>query len=134
MFDPPTAVQVFVFRHATAERVPACDPRSFQCEPPSVVSMTWDPTARHDTAVVQKMPLRVPAATGGVCGVQVLPPSVVLRMAAPGPAEDEPTAVQSRSLVQEMPVKFATVPGLVSRVHVVPPSEVAMMLGEPALN
>ncbi len=57
------------------------------------------------------------------------PPSVVLRIAAPGPTEDEPTAVQFDVPMQEIAVKSVTVSGNVSSVHVLPPSVVAIMLG-----
>jgi hypothetical protein len=36
----------------------------------------------------------------------------VVRMAAPGPLEDEPTAVQLSWLEHEISVKFPTVPGV----------------------
>ena len=60
----------------------------------------------------------------------MVPPSVVLRMAAPGPTEDEPTAVQYDAPTQEIAVKSVTVSGNVWDVHVLPPSVVTMMLGD----
>ena len=60
----------------------------------------------------------------------MMPPSVVLRMAAPGPTEDDPTAVQYDGLAQEIAVKSVTVIGNVWVVHVLPPSVVTTMLGD----
>jgi hypothetical protein len=68
----------------------------------------------HDVALTQEMPLSALTPGGGVWVVHVPPPLLVLRMATPGPPEDEPTAVQLAWLEQETAVKLATVPGMVS--------------------
>jgi len=95
MFGPPTEVQFDPSTQAIEESTGPGVPRSFHWAPPSVVSMTWEPTATHDVSVTQVMPLSALMPTGGVCVVHIPPPLVVLRMATPGPPEDDPTAVQS---------------------------------------
>jgi len=132
MLFPPTAVQLLELMQLTEDSgvVPTGLPRSFHCAPPSVVAITPDPVARQVVSLEQETPSRLATPSGIVCGVQVLPPLVVLRMAASGPREDEPTAVQLSESAQEMAVKSVTVDGIGSDVHIVPPSVVAMTLGE----
>ena len=131
MLVPPTAVHVDALMQLTEVKVvePAGVPRSFHCEPPLLVPIAWDPVARQVVAVEQEMPLRT-VPDGAVCGTQVPPPFVVLRIAAPGPPAEEPTAVQCVESAQEIPVKLLTVAGNVSDDHAVPPSVETMMLGE----
>ena len=133
MLAPPTAVQLDELMQLTEVKTvdPAGTPRSFHCDPPFEVPITWDPVARQVVSVEQEMPSRA-IPDGAACGVQVLPPFVVLRIAAPGPPEDEPTVVQCIESTQEMAVKLLTVPGNVSDDHTTPPSVVTMMLGEAA--
>jgi hypothetical protein len=132
MFVPPTAVQLLALTQLTDVRgvPPAGLPRSLHCAPPLVVPMTVDPVARHAVSVEQEIPSKLVTPLGGVCGDQMAPPSVVLRMAAPGPMEEEPTALQFSGSEQEMAVKLVTVAGICSANHVVPPFVVTMMLGE----
>jgi hypothetical protein len=131
MLAPPTAVHVDVLMQLTDSRLaaPAGVPRSLQLEPPFVVPTTWDPVATQVVSLEQEMPVRTVAEVGGVCGVQVDPPSSVARITPPGPTDDTPTAVQCRPSAQEMPVKLVTVPGNGSDTHDAPASSVAMMLG-----
>jgi hypothetical protein len=77
------------------------------------------------------MPLSAVMPLGEVWLDHVAPPLDVLRIATPGPPDEEPTAVQSSWLKHEMAVKFATVPGIDSWIHETPLFVVAMMLGEP---
>ena len=109
---------------------PAGVPRSFHVVPPSVVSITSEPTATHDVSLEHETPFRLASEGTTVGGCQRVPPSVVLRMAAPGPTEEEPTAVQYDAPTQEIAVKSVTVSGNVWDVHVLPPSVVTMMLGD----
>ena len=131
MLVPPTAVHVDALMQLTEVKVvaPAGVPRSFHCVPPLSVPMTWDPVARQVVAVEQEMPSRT-VPDGAVCGTQVPPPFVVLRIAAPGPPAEEPTAVQCIESAQEIPVKLLTVAGNASDDHTVPPSVETIMLGE----
>jgi len=133
MLVPPTAVQLLGVMQSTEVRTvaPAGLPRSFQSEPPSAVTITWEPVARHVASLEQEMPPRLATPLGTVCGLHVLPPLVVWRIAAPGPPDEEPTAVQWSESAHEIAVKFVTVDGKVSGDHAPPPSVVSMMLGEP---
>lgn len=133
MLDPPTAVQLDELIQLTEVKTvePAGAPRSFHFDPPFEVPITWDPVARHVVWDEQEIPSRL-IPDGAAWGVQVLPPFVVLRIAAPGPPEDEPTAVQCIESTQKMAVKLLTVPGNVSDDHTEPPSVVTMMRGEAA--
>jgi hypothetical protein len=67
---------------------------------------------------------------GTDCDIQVWPPFVVARIAAPGPGDSVPTAVQCVVSAHEIAVKLVTVEGASSTVHEVPPFVVPMMLGE----
>jgi hypothetical protein len=131
MLVPPTAVHVDELMQLTEVKVvePAGAPRSFHCEPPLVVPITRDPVPRQVVSVEQEMPSRV-VPDGAVCGTQVPPPLVVLRIAAPGPPAEDPTVVQWVESTHEIPVKLLTVAGNVSDDHTVPPSVETMMLGE----
>jgi hypothetical protein len=80
------------------------------------------------------MPLSAMIPLGGIWLDHASPPLVVLRIATPGPPEEDPTAVQSSWLKHEIAVKFATVPGIDSWIHETPPFVVVMMLGEPDPN
>ena len=133
MLDPPTAVQSVALMQLTEESVvpPAGLPKSPQCEPPSVVAITWEPVATHVVSLVHEMPSRVATLGKFAGGTQVAPPSEVERMAAVGPPDDEPTAVQWSASTHEIAVKSVTVPEKLSCIHVPPPLLVAMMLGEP---
>jgi hypothetical protein len=133
MFVPPTAVHVDALMQLTEVKVvePAGVPRSFHCEPPLSVPIAWDPVARQVVSVEHEMPSRA-VPDGAVCGTQVPPPLVVLRIAAPGPPAEEPTAVQCVESTQEIPVKLLTVAGNVSDDHIVPPSVETMMLAAAA--
>jgi len=95
-----------------------------------VVAITADPAARHVVSLEQEIPWSLVTPAGTVCGVQVPPPFVVLRMAASGPTDEEPTALQFRESAHEMAVKLVTVDGMCSADQIVPPSVVTMMLGE----
>jgi hypothetical protein len=130
MVVPATAVHVDELMQLREASVDAAGvPRSFHVVPPSEVLITSDPTATHDVALEHETPSRLTTEGRTVGGCQVAPPFVVLRMAAPGPTEDEPTAVQFDAPTQEIAVKSVTVSGNVSGVHVLPPSVVTMMLG-----
>jgi len=133
MLAAPTAVQLVALMQLTEERAvaPVGLPLSSHCTPPSVVEMTREPTATHVRTLEHEMPPRLLTSPGTDCGVQVLPPFVVLRTAATGPPDDDPTAVQWSVSTQEMDVKLDTVAGMCSDVHAVPPLVVTMMLGEP---
>jgi hypothetical protein len=95
-----------------------------------VVTRTADPTAMQVESLVHEMAFRLVTPEGTVCGVHVVPPSVVARMAASGPDVDRPVATHAFALVQDIPVTFVTVVGSISVVHIPPPSVVTMMLGE----
>ena len=69
---------------------------------------------------------------GSVSGVQTPPPFVVVRIAAPGPVDEEPTALQSCGSGHEIAAKLVMVAGICSAVQVVPPLTVRMMLGAPS--
>jgi hypothetical protein len=91
--------------------------------------MTADPVARQVVLLEQETPSRLVTPLGTVCGVQVLPPFVVFRIAAWDATEEEPTAVQTSPLEQEIAAKSVTVEGMGSDDQVVPPLVVTMMLG-----
>lgn len=113
-----------------SEVAPAGVPRSTQCAPPSVVPMTWAPEAKQLMSLGHAIASSGPVYPLGTdCEVQVWPPFVVVRMAAPGPGDAEPIAVQCVVSAHAMAVKSLTVDGVASIVHVAPPFVVPMMLG-----
>ena len=90
--------------------------------------------ARHVESLGHAIASSAPAYPFGTgCGVQVCPPFVVARMAAPGPGDAEPMAVQCIGSAQAMAVKLAT-PGWDAATHVAPPSLVPIMLGAPIVE
>ncbi len=82
-------------------------------------------------SLVHEMAFKLVTPEGTVCGVHVVPPSVVARMAAPGSRSRQTSRdTDIVDSMQEIPLKFVMVAGNVSVVHNPPPFVVAMMLGE----
>jgi len=129
---PPTALQLLAVMQLTEDSIarPAGIPRSFHCDPPSVVESTADPVARHLVSLEHEIASRLATPLGTACGTQVSPPFVVSTMAAPGPMDEEPTAPQLSGSTHEIAVKLVTVDGMGSVDQVVPPFVVTMTLGE----
>jgi hypothetical protein len=94
--------------------------------------MICGPTAKHVASFTHEMPFRVVALGGGVCGVQVVPPFVVVKIAEPGPTDGTPMAVQFSESEQETSVKLEIDAEKDSVVQLAPPFDVAMMLGPEA--
>ena len=132
--DPTTVQAVALMQLTPVSMVPAGLPRSFHCEPASVVATTAEPVATHDVSVLHDTAFSVVTPAGTLCGDHVVPPLTVEMMATPGPVEDTPTAVQSWLPAQDTPLKSVMVAGKLWGVHEVPPFVVAMIAGADVSN